>query len=290
MEIALENVALHLEKYKLMMTPNHNHLITREMSNHFALGVSAGGSAIGFVLVRTRATISQANIIELKIEQKFAGSGLEKILLRTVENKLREKNYHTLTFDCAFHEGETATKEFLQPGEGWDERELISYIWITDLQGISRAEWVGKQRIPKDFELFSWDELSVSERQDIEAGYGQWYPENLSPLQEEHQMNASLSVGLRYRGNVIGWMIVQRAAKNMVLFKTQFIREDYRKLGRGMLLIAEAIRRTSKIEGMAYGMFVMDKDNADMIRLANKHFAPYVIHRKMFYSFQKALV
>ncbi|GIO05556.1 hypothetical protein J31TS6_15840 [Brevibacillus reuszeri] len=290
MEIVLENAALHLEKYKLMMTPNHMHLITREVSNHFALGVSAGGAAIGYVLVRTRAEISRANIIELKIEQKFAGNGHEKILLHTVENKLREKNYHTLTFDCVFHEGETATKEFLQPGEGWSDGELLSHIWIADLQGISRDEWIKKKRIPKGFELFSWDELSVSEGQDIEAGCEQWYPEKLSPLQEEQQMNATLSVGLRYGGNVIGWMIVQRAARNMVFFKTQFIRDEFRKLGRGMLLIAEAIRRTSKIEGMAYGMFVMDKDNADMVRLANKHFAPYVIRRKMFYSFQKALV
>lgn len=290
MEIVLENAALHLDTYKFMMTPNHVHLITEEGSNHFAMGVRTHEAAIGYVLVRTLAAISRANIIELKIEQKFARSGLEEMLLRTVERTLRAKNYHTLTFDCVFQEGDTARKEFLQPSEGWDEGELLSYVWIADFQAISRAEWIKKQRIPKGFELFSWDELSESERQDIVAGCDQWYPEKLSPLKEKHLMNSSLSVGLRYGGSVIGWMIMQRAAKNMVLFKSQFIREEYRRLGRGILLIAEAIRRASEIEGMAYGMFVVEKDNADMLRLANRHFAPFVIRRKSFFSFQKQLL
>ena len=289
MNIVLENAARSLDKYKVIMPPNHVHLITQENSDYFAFGAGTDATAVGYILVRTVPKESMANVIALEIDQKLAGSGLEEVLLGTVEKKLREKNYHTLTFDCIFQENEPVSKAFLSRDEGWGEGELLSHILTSKLQGISREAWVTKHRLPKGFEFFSWDELTTGEKEYIETGCDQWYPSKLSPLQEAHMMNAQLSVGLRYQGSVVGWMIVQRTAKNMVLFKTQFIRDEFRSLGRGVFLIAEGIRRTSRVEGMDYGMFVVEKENNDMLHFTNRHFAPYIIRRKSLFSFRKVL-
>ncbi|GED70875.1 hypothetical protein BRE01_45770 [Brevibacillus reuszeri] len=289
MNINLENAARSLDKYRAMMSPNHVHLITQENSDYFAFGAGTNATAVGYILVRTIPKESMSNVIALEIDQKLAGIGLEEVLLDAVEKKLREKNYHTLTFDCIFQENEPVSKAFLSPQEGWGKGELLSHIYTGNLQGISRAPWVTKQRLPKGFEFFSWDELTTGEREYIATGGDQWYPSKLSPLQEAHLMNAQLSVGLRYQGSIVGWKIVQRTARNMVLFKTQFIRDEYRSLGRGVLLIAEGIRKTIRVEGMEYGMFVVEKENNDMLQFTNRHFAPYIIRRKSLFSFRKVL-
>ncbi len=40
---------------------------------------------------------------------------------------------------------------------------------------------------------------------------------------------------------------------------------------------------------MEYGMFVVEKENNEMLHFTNRHFAPYIIRRKSLFSFRKVL-
>jgi hypothetical protein len=95
------------------------------------------------------------------------------------------------------------------------------------------------------FEIFSWQELSDSEREAIvkrqEAEL--WYPEMLSPFREESIMEPINSLGLRYSGKVIGWMINHRIAPDTIRYTPLFVSEEARNSSAGYMLIIEAVRR-----------------------------------------------
>ncbi|WP_289136989.1 hypothetical protein [uncultured Brevibacillus sp.] len=106
----------------LTKPPNHARLITQENSDYFAFGADTDVTAVGYILVRTVPKESMANVIALEIDQKLVGSGLEEVLLGSVEKKLRNKNYRTFTFDCIFQENEPSRHNlFVMSSEAWEE-------------------------------------------------------------------------------------------------------------------------------------------------------------------------
>lgn len=287
MDIIIDNIVNDWGKYKSFIQENHLHLLTKE--DHFGIGISTLSDAIAYTVVRVSPEHSQATIIALLVEQRYRGIGIERILLTTVERKLKEKNYRFLTYDCVVQEGEKPEREFLQQSEGWGEGRALSTVFIASIYECMNAKWMGVVKIPNHFQIFTWDTLTETEKIYIQEGKDSWYPAKLSPWHEEHLVDRHLSIGVRYKGEVVGWSLVQRAAKNMVLFKSLFVRDQYSKLGRGALVLAESIKVVSTVNEIQFGMFVVENDNKEMLDLTKRHLLPYVIRKKHLVSFRKSL-
>lgn len=289
MDIVIEDVKNHLERYKAFLPPNHLHLISQTTGEHIGIGVRTSSVPIGYMVVRIDSKQSQATIIALEVEKGYSGRGIEEVLLQTLERTLKEKSYRYLTYDTVVQEGEKPVRAFLPQSEGWEEGRFLSTIFIGSIQSLRGSRWLNEVRMPKNFQMAAWDSLTDMEMTAVQEGCDEWYPEKLSPWVEGHDINPQLSLVLKYKGEVIGWLMVKRAARNMVLFQSLFVREEFSRLGRGGLLLSEGLRAALANRAMEYAMFVVEHENTAMLQLINKHFSPYVIRRKYLVSFRKCL-
>ena len=110
---------------------------------------------------------------------------------------------------------------------------------------MQHAPWVSAYKLPNSFEIFSWTDLSLSERHDLERQQEtqHWIPDTLVPFKYENSMEPLNSVGLQYRGQVVGWVITQRFRTDTICYSCSYIRPDLQRRGRIIPLYAEAIRR-----------------------------------------------
>ncbi|HSL82456.1 MAG TPA: GNAT family N-acetyltransferase, partial [Thermoanaerobaculia bacterium] len=117
--------------------------------------------------------------------------------------------------------------------------------------------------LPKEAELFTWDELTEAEREWIldRQREDRWYPEVLTPFQEEPRLEPTVSVGLRWRGEVAGWMICHRVAFDTLQYSAFFVREDLRGKGLGAALLRDAVRRRLADPDIRHAIFAVDAAN-----------------------------
>jgi GNAT superfamily N-acetyltransferase len=131
--------------------------------------------------------------------------------------------------------------------------------------------------LPPEAEIFPWDDLTPDERQAIEARQGEdrWYPDVLTPFQEEPRLEPRVSVGLRWQGEVAGWMICHRVAFDTIQYSAFFLREDLRGRGLGWALVREAVRRRLADPDLRFAIFAIDARNERMRELVEGRLRDY---------------
>lgn len=117
--------------------------------------------------------------------------------------------------------------------------------------------------LPPEAELFTWDDLPEAERDRILARQREdpWYPEILTPFQEEPRLEPTVSVGLRWRGEVAGWMICHRVAFDTLQYSALFLRDDLRGSGLGRALLRDAVRRRLADPDIRHAILAVDASN-----------------------------
>ena len=88
------------------------------------------------------------------------------------------------------------------------------------------------------------------------------------------------SVGLRYRGEVVGWVINHQIDPRTVRFTCSFMRKDLSRRARIVPLYSEALRRLSEA-GCEFCTFITPTVYAGMVEFIRRHGSPYVeLHRR----------
>ncbi len=142
---------------------------------------------------------------------------------------------------------------------------------------MSQVPWLARCRLPNDYEIFSWRELTAADRASIleRQSLRRWYPEQLSPFQQEDRIESLNSLGLRYHGEVVGWLITHRSAPDTVQYTALYVRRDIQRLGRGLALIAESLRRQIESD-VPKGLCQVDVKRRSMLDYILRRFSPYV--------------
>lgn len=117
--------------------------------------------------------------------------------------------------------------------------------------------------LPEEAEIFTWEELTQAERDGILARQREdpWYPEMLTPFQEEARLEPTVSVGLRWRGEVAGWMICHRVAFDTIQYSALVVRDDLRGHRLGRALLREAVRRRVADPDVRHAILAVDARN-----------------------------
>lgn len=83
------------------------------------------------------------------------------------------------------------------------------------------------------------------------------------------------SLGLRYRGRLIGWMVTHRVAADTIRYSTLFVAERFRARARGISLLSAAIQRQI-VSPVTNYTFAVAAENAAMLRFVQRHLQPYL--------------
>jgi len=109
------------------------------------------------------------------------------------------------------------------------------------------APWFNRVTLrDPSYEIFPWSELTPEEAAEIRRSHERapWIDQGLEPWNHDvYGFDAASSLGLRYRGTTVGWVINHRIGPGYVRFTCSFMRRDLSRRGRILPLYTESIRR-----------------------------------------------
>ncbi len=106
--------------------------------------------------------------------------------------------------------------------------------------------WFKKRySIPPDWTLFPWKDLSPQEKEKLKQEESNYqFPSHVSPLAiPEESIEPINSLGVRYKNRVVGWMITQRSAPDLIQYSALYLEKDLHPIGIAIQLVREAVLR-----------------------------------------------
>jgi GNAT superfamily N-acetyltransferase len=220
---------------------------------------------------------AQADIHSIFVAAPHRRRSLGSMLLTRLEEILLDRGAQLGRFTYMSGLPQTPSVEALLRKNGWLEPRHRMMICDGEFDLITQAPWMQRRSFHSDFSTFLWRELSPDERAGIldRQAREPWYPEELSPFRNQHLMEPTMSLGLRYRGEIVGWCIAHRISIDTVRFFSFFVRRDVQGIGRAVPLLANSIY-LSVGTPIFKARFDVAMDNLAMLQFVRNRMAPYL--------------
>jgi GNAT superfamily N-acetyltransferase len=237
-------------RHLLALTPAPRHLDGTEQPTRQPVGVAAlcGDRAVGLALAdRPMAGGGHPELLSLFVHSEWRGRGIGTRLIAAVEQSLRDAGDSVV--DAVYMSGRptTAAVERILQKRGWGRpvTRAISVRFTPD--EAARTPWFARVSLPSaDYEIFPWAGLRPEERDSIRTSHEHtpWIAKGLEPWNHDYYgFDPISSLGLRYRGTVVGWVINHRISARCVRFTCSFMRADLSRRGRILPLYTASIVR-----------------------------------------------
>jgi GNAT superfamily N-acetyltransferase/predicted GNAT family acetyltransferase len=242
-----------------------------------ALGVSKASQPIGLALAEIIPNTGIAQILSLFVKPKYRQSGIGSALLNSLEQELRRFGCTKMQLTYISGAATMPALEHLLSKQNWSSDRSQMIVCNTTTNILKNAPWLDSYFLPSSFSIFPLVELTLAEYQTIQEqqAIAPWYPEILSPFRGELPVEPLNSLGLRYRGEVVGWIATHRISPDTIRYTSLFVRKDLQKMGRAISLVAEAIKIqvNSDIPQCICAVFT---DNEPMVRFVERRLVPFL--------------
>ena len=243
-----------------------------------AVAATDGTRAVGLALARYPKDSRRGVVLSLYVSPQHRRRGLGKTMFGMLGDELRRRG--CLEAQATFMDGTPSTPavERILSHHGWSPPLERMRVCTATRDSIVSLPWLHDLSLPESFESFPWSTLKAGERQALleQEASDPRYPEFLSPFREEHLIEPLNSLGLRYQGQVVGWLITHRIASDTIRYTSLFVREDLRALGRAIPLIARAIRLQLEDGRAGKGTFAVFVQNRAMTSFIQRRLAPHL--------------
>jgi hypothetical protein len=207
----------------------------------------------------------------------YRGQGLATALVEAMEETLRERGAASVEAVYTTGKASIPAIERIFEKRGWETPVVRSLtVQFTIAEALS-TPWYGRSGLPPGAEIFSWADLSKDEYERLRESNARapWIPIGLQPWQHDTiGFDPVSSVGLRYRGEVVGWVINHQVAPGTVRFTCSCMHPTLSRRARILPLYSEAVRRLSEA-GCRYCTFITPTTYPPMLEFIRRHCAPY---------------
>lgn len=242
-----------------------------------AIGATLAGDPVGLVLAESKHNASLAEICSIGVSAHQRHVGIGTALLRRIENELLARQCAWAEIAYMTNQPCTFIVERLLRKTGWPEAAPRVMICRTDFDLLYRAPWMKDANFPRPFEVFCWKELTTQERAATMESQAreEWFPEALSPFVKDHLIDPVCSLGLRYKGEIVGWCIGHQIGKDTLSCGCLFVRKEFESRGRAITLLAQAVYASRHTERRKF-IFGVSFERPSMIRFVQRRMAPYL--------------
>lgn len=234
------------------------------------------GTPVGMIVAERDDRMNAATIISLFVKPEYRRRGIGAGLMAQLETVLGGDGCQMAHIKFQSDWENNSAMEDLLAKTGWQAPQAAMLLCKGTMTDIASANWLNHYRLPDSFEIFPWSELTSKERHNILARQrcNPWFPPELTPFQEEQRIEYLNSLGLRYKGEVVGWMITHRVAEDTIQYTSLFVRKELQRLGRAVPLLAEAIKRQMP-SGIERGNCQIHLDSMPMVRYMKRRIRPH---------------
>jgi len=274
-----------------MTFPAYRHLVTLEAApRHPDQGddrivqpigcvARAGEDLVGLALAELplAGDARSPELLSVFVQPRARGRGVATELVAAVVSAVRQRGFGELV--AVYMTGKPAIPAFERVLEkcGFDAPEARTVTLRFTPEQATRTPWFGRVRLPAGAELFPWSELGSGERDAIRRSQerARWIVPELEPWRHDrYGFDAVSSLGVRYAGQVVGWVINHRIALDVVRFTCSFMRKDLSRRGRIMTLYTASLERLHA-SGCRECVFVTPTCYPTMVSFVRKRCAPW---------------
>jgi predicted GNAT family acetyltransferase len=267
-----------LKPFLQMTFPHFQKKIAKciDLNNFVALGAQSNGLPIALVLAQLDEREKTVELASLYVEREFRGIGLGTSLMHALSEEVMKRGFKKITLTYMTNDIMHLFLEKILDKCGF-EQGVTKNLFLELDKGVAASPLLHKlPPLPVNYEIFPFCELTSEERNLIQMGRGTLYSEELDPFLGEENLEPLNSYGLRHRKEIVGWMINHRIAPDTIRYTRLWVRNDVRKQGLGMHLIARStLRQVSCAAEVGEAVVVLSLDYPAMIRFAEKRLVPF---------------
>ena len=280
------------EQFASMTFPAYRHLLnlepaTRHLASDdtriiqpLAVAASLGGQPAGLALAELPIAQDRdqhsAELLSVFVDKTCRGHGLGKALLGALESLVAEAGLGELA--AVYMRGKPSIDivERLLAQHGWSEPEPRMVTVKFMVEELYKAAWLHRYAPRAGYEIFSWMDLRDAEREEIRRSHetDAWIAPDLVPWKYDSEYEPTTSVGMRFEGKVVGWVINHRLDDQTVRYTCSFMRRDLQGVGAILPLYCESFRRLHRF-GFKRGMFVAPLYHPQMAKFSRRWFGPW---------------
>lgn len=244
-----------------------------------AIRAGEEGRSVGLALAELPLTTGrEPELLSLFVEPRSRGRGVGTRLLERVVHEVHKAGFSRVR--AIYNTGTPASPivEHLLDKCGWQTPVLRSVTVRFTPEEALRVPWLDKYSLPAQYEIFPWTELTERERHELRRSHEEspWIAEDLLPWDyETESLEPVTSMGLRYKGSIVGWVLNHRVDDETIRYTCSFIRKPLGRMGRILPLFSESLRRLDEA-GCARCTFVTPLFHKGMASFARRWIAPYV--------------
>jgi GNAT superfamily N-acetyltransferase len=209
-----------------------------------AVQASVDDIPAGLALAANAPGTDSAWIYSLYVAPAYRNLGLAKRLMQHLERDLRARGLHRMSVGYLTGPATTAHFERLLSADAWAAPKPDRIVCRCDYRALN-AEWMLRPpKLPSDYEIFAWSDLPSEERAAFVASGARqyWIHPMLDPFKSDRPREFN-SVGMRYRGQLVGWVLTERFNEETLLYSCSYMRPDLQRRARIVPLYVEAVRR-----------------------------------------------
>ena len=235
--------------------------------------------ALALAEVPVRAEDGAPELLSVFVASGARGQGVGTRMVAAMEAEILETQ-GAGSLEAVYTTGKPsiAAIERIFEKRGWQAPELRTITVRFTMAEALATPWYGRMGLlPKDAEIFSWVDLTPAERQALKDSNARkpWIANSLQPWRHDQiGFDPISSVGLRSRGEVVGWVINHQMDAKTVRFTCSFMRKDLSRRARIVPLYSEALRRLSET-GCEVCTLVTPTVYPGMLEFIRRHCSPY---------------
>ena len=232
-----------------------------------AVGAAYLGKPVGLALAEIDLDAGSAEVLSLFVKAERRNGGIGTALITRLEQVLCQRGCRKAHIVYITGKLTTPALEHLLQKCNWSPPKPRMMVCKGDFRSLD-APWMKMyETLPSSFTIFPWCELTDEERVTLQQQQEKesWIPEDLNPLQHEADMEPLTSFGLRYQGQVVGWLITHRIAPDTIRYTCDWVREDLQKTGCLLALHAKAHKRQARAK-IPKAIWTVPMEYSNMVR------------------------
>lgn len=227
---------------------------------------------VGLLLSTDDNTAENYRIHSFLVDPRYRKMGIGSAMIDRIEGYVQEKGARKIDLYYRTHWPSRVYLEKILSGKGWSDPRKELILVKGDAQNVNKLFMHHRLDLPQDYEfdffrnLTSEDRASILNRKKEEN----WYLDYLDPFVQENTIFHPASLVLRYRGQVIGWVISHLITPGLNEFTALFIDPEHRPFKLAHLLMRQAITLQQKANIPQF-LITSKEENYVMSRFLLRH-------------------
>lgn len=279
MAAAVQSMTFPAYRHLLSLEPQPRHPEQGDarIVTPFGFVARRGPQLLGLALAERGDTPEgSAELLSVLVHPEHRGQGIATALVESVE---REAHRHGLVeLKAVYMTGKPSIpameRVFWKRGFGAPQARTVT-LRFTPEEALA-TPWFRRVCLGPEFEVFPWRELQPQERQALIASNEKapWVAPGLEAWRHDRGFDPVSSLGLRRRGEIVGWVINHVIEAGVVRFTCSYMGYGLGRRGRIMPLYSESLERL-RAAGCRYCTFVTPVSYRTMVEFVRRRCAPW---------------